>query len=203
VLSRPRNRLSKGPVRRVQGTGRPASDSQSVNDPEWNGPLHSVPSSEIPERTAQPEISDSGDGWDKARIDRHLTCLTTSIIVKTLHVFAKKYPELGILHLPTFIIAFQSPCPDESKTLLAAILAVIKSELLRLSPFGVDSLLSREQYAFYAREMLSKSAFQPPRTQVAQALLVMALYEWGFHQFHRAWVYCGSTSQYISVLKWR
>jgi hypothetical protein len=39
--------------------------------------------------------------------------------------------------------------------------------------------------------MLSEWSFKAPSLRVAQALLIMSLYEWGDREFHRAWIYCG------------
>lgn len=131
---------------------------------------------------------------DRAYVDGHIANLSPSIILKALNIFTNKFPELGILHLPSFMQEFQTSCNNDSKTLLASILAVTQCYFSQSSFTGLDALLSREQYASYAREMLSQSSFQAPKLQVAQALLVMGLFEWGSREFHRAWIYCGEKS---------
>lgn len=104
-----------------------------------------------------------------------------------------KLPELAILNLHSFSKLYESARNQETKTLLAAILAVVRSSLSLPDFPWVESLLSSENYAVYARQMLSHSSFQQPKLHVAQALLVMTLYEWGVREFHRSWIYCGMT----------
>lgn len=130
-------------------------------------------------------------GEDRANVHSHLANLSPNIVLKALNIFTNKFPELGILHLPSFMQEFQTSRHCETKTLLAAILSVTHCYYSRSSFTGLDTLLSRDQYASYAREMLSQSSFQAPKVQVAQALLVMGLFEWGSREFHRAWIYCG------------
>ncbi|KAJ6075870.1 hypothetical protein N7499_007851 [Penicillium canescens] len=48
--------------------------------------------------------------------------------------------------------------------------------------------------------MLSEWSFKPPKLQVAQALLIMSLYEWGSREFHRAWIYCGIAIRIMQAL---
>lgn len=114
-----------------------------------------------------------------------------NVILRSLNVFMNKHPELTILHLHSFSKQFEIARTDEAKTLLAAILAVVRSSLWLWDCPWVDSLLPSESYAVYVRKMLSDSAFQQPRLHVAQALLLMTLYEWGVREFHRSWIYCG------------
>lgn len=151
--------------------------------------VHSGAPNSSPNRSHAPVYSE-----DRAYVDGHIANLPPSIILKALNIFTNKFPELGILHLPSFMQEFQTSCHNDSKTLLASILAVTQCYFSQSSFTGLDSLLPREQYASYAREMLSQSSFQAPKLQVAQALLVMGLFEWGSREFHRAWIYCGEKS---------
>ncbi|GLB07648.1 hypothetical protein AtubIFM57258_002996 [Aspergillus tubingensis] len=48
--------------------------------------------------------------------------------------------------------------------------------------------------------MLADKSFQPPNTHIAQALLVMALYEWGSREYHRAWIYIGIAIRIMQAL---
>ncbi|KAI2789776.1 hypothetical protein POX_d05274 [Penicillium oxalicum] len=123
--------------------------------------------------------------------DEHIRNLSANIVLKVLNIFINKFPELGILHLPSFMQELQTTCHNDTKTLLAAILSVTHCYFAQSNLAGLETLLSREQYASYARAMLAHSSFQAPRLQVAQALLVMGLFEWGSREFHRAWIYCG------------
>lgn len=130
---------------------------------------------------------------DISQIDDHLASLPTSVILKSLNVFTNKFPELGILHLPTLIQSFQSECSKETKVLLGVTLLVTKTQLSLLNPSWANSLLPSKQYESYIRQSLSGLILQPPDIQVVQALLIMALYEWGCRDFHKAWVYCGTS----------
>lgn len=125
-------------------------------------------------------------------IERHIARLPTTVILKTLNVFTNKFPELAILHVPTFTKELESPpLSRESLTLLGAVLAVTRGQLDVLGASWASILLTREEYAMYATDMLSQFILQPPKLQVVQILLIITLYKWGTRDFHKAWVYCG------------
>lgn len=151
---------------------------------------------DTPGATVQPDTSQSI--LDKDSVDRHLATLSTEVILKSLNWFSGKYPEFAILNHSVILEEFQAICPPESKILLAAILASVRVQFSLLSLPWQKYLLPREHYAAYAREMLSEWSFKAPRLQVAQASLVMGLYEWGIREFHRAWIYCGKSSPHSS-----
>lgn len=186
-LSRPQSRTLKHSVRRVQRADPPVSNLQPSGGHDFTASPH-LHHSEVPDHSPRHAPI---YGEDRVDVDSHLVSLSPAIVLKALNIFTNKFPELGILHLPSFMQEFQTSCNNDTKTLLAAILSVTQCYYSRSSFTGLDTLLSREQYAAYAREMLSQSSFQAPRLQVAQALLVMGLFEWGSREFHRAWIYCG------------
>lgn len=145
-----------------------------------------------PGATVQSDIQESTP--DKASVDSHLANLSTEVILKSLHWFSGKHPEFAILNHSAILEEFHSTCPPESKILLAAILASARAQFSLLGAPWEKDLLPREHYAIYAREMLSEWSFKAPRLQVAQASLIMGLYEWGIREFHRAWIHCGNSS---------
>ena len=132
--------------------------------------------------------------YSKATVDHHIDTLPNGVILKALNVFINTFPELAILHLPTFIQEFQSERSPAGKTLLGAVLAVTKAQLSAQGTPWEHELLERENYALYSKDMLGESILQPPKLQVVQALLVITLYEWGTRNFHKAWVYCGTSA---------
>lgn len=130
---------------------------------------------------------------DLLAMDRHLATLTNSVILKTLNVFSNKFPELGILHLPTFMREFESSSLSrESMALLGAVLAVARAQLSSAGGTWAACLRPREEYAAYAKRRLGEFMLLPPRIQVVQGLLIITLHEWGTRDFHKAWVYCGA-----------
>ncbi|KAB8270370.1 hypothetical protein BDV30DRAFT_229016 [Aspergillus minisclerotigenes] len=143
------------------------------------------------EEQTRPQPASSDNGHTRPQIDEHLASLPTSVILKSLNVFTNKFPELGILHLPTLMQSFQSECSKETKVLLGVTLLVTKTQLSLLNPSWANSLLPSKHYESYIQQSLSGLILQPPDIQVVQALLIMALYEWGCRDFHKAWVYCG------------
>ncbi|KAE8389360.1 hypothetical protein BDV23DRAFT_194428 [Aspergillus alliaceus] len=183
ILSRPRHVATRVSRRR----GRSNTDHKDHEEP--SGPRPVSPSHE--ESRAELFSDCLGGVADISRTDEHLASLPTGVILKSLNVFTNKFPELGILHLPTLMEAFELGCSKETKVLLSAILLVTKSQLSFLNPSWASSLLSGKNYEFYARQALSEFILQPPNIQVVQALLIMTLYEWGGRNFHKAWVYCG------------
>lgn len=154
-------------------------------------PSSSATSPAQPDQDLRSTTQDFTQYHDLTLVDRHLTGLSTDLVLKSLNVFVNKYPELAILHLPSFAKKHQSQDTKEIKTLLAALLAITRSHPLLITFPWESSLLRKERYAEYARDRLSKSSFEAPRLEVAQALLIMTVYEWGTREFHRAWIYCG------------
>jgi hypothetical protein len=130
--------------------------------------------------------------YAKQSVDEHIASLSNGVILKAVNVFISSFPELAILHLPTFIDEFQADRLPESKALLGAVLAVTVAQLSVQDVSWADELLSREHYALYAEDMLSAFILQAPKVQVVQALLIITLHQWGTRDFHKAWVYCGA-----------
>ncbi|KJZ73210.1 hypothetical protein HIM_07407 [Hirsutella minnesotensis 3608] len=124
-------------------------------------------------------------------IDAHLVGLPEGVVLKALNVFINSYPELAVLHLPTLVQDLRTTRSFEGRALLGAVLAVTKAQLAVLSASWAGTLLSREEYAGYAKNALAGFIFQPPKVQVVQALLIITLHEWGSRDFHKAWMYCG------------
>ena len=187
-LSRPPNKTPQKPRPRAHCTSQPY-EPRSVHDPPNEPRARSSPGT--PAVTVQSDTPGPAPYTDKASVDRHLSNLSTDVILKSMHGFTGKYPEFAILNHSAFLEEFQSACPPESKTLLATILASSRVQFALLSLPWEKSLLPREHYAAYAREMLSEWSFKAPKLQVAQASLIMGLYEWGSREFHRAWIHCG------------
>ncbi|KND88337.1 hypothetical protein TOPH_06921 [Tolypocladium ophioglossoides CBS 100239] len=100
-----------------------------------------------------------------------------------LSVFINNFPELAILHLPTFMKELRSAPSPEGKTLLGAVLAVTRAQ---------------EHYALYAKDMLSGFILQPPKIRIV--LLIITLHEWGSRDFHKAWIYCGIAIHIMQAL---
>lgn len=138
--------------------------------------------------------------YDKAEVDAQIASLPNSVVLKALNVFINSFPELAILHLPTFMNESRSVRSPESKALLGAVLAVTRAQLSVLTVSWAGELLTREQYALYTKEMLSGFILQPPKIQVVQALLIITLHEWGSRDFHKAWIYCGKFA--LSASSW-
>ncbi|KAJ6134968.1 hypothetical protein N7512_000128, partial [Penicillium capsulatum] len=204
LLSRPPNKTPKTGVRigRAQNSNRSGSHPTISNEQGQRGSPHTPISTEPTGHASQSTTFDSGREKEATStlVDRHLTGLPMNVILRSLNVFMNKHPELTILHVNSFSKQFEVSRTDEAKTLLAAILAVVRSSLSLWACPWVNSLLSSESYALYARKMLSDSAFQPPQLYVAQALLLMSLYEWGVREFHRSWIYCGIAIRIMQAL---
>ncbi|KAE8381866.1 hypothetical protein BDV26DRAFT_278475 [Aspergillus bertholletiae] len=187
ALTRPRNIVTKvsrrrGHLRRREEGRKDDHEQQTRPPPDSSDHGHDRP--HLAPESFSEEV-------DISQIDEHLASLPTSVILKSLNVFTNKFPELGILHLPTLMQAFQTACSKETKVLLGVTLLVTKTQLSLLNPSWATSLLPSKRYEFYIRQSLSELILQPPDIQVVQALLIMSLYEWGCRDFHKAWVYCG------------
>lgn len=190
------------PCRRCDKSGiagclltRPRQPRPPAREREPHGP--SPPVARIP---ACDEAAAAPGPPDRAAIDAHVSRLPPGVVLKALSVFLNSFPELAILHLPTFMSELQATRSPESKALLGAVLAVTRAQLSVLTASWADELLPRDQYAYYARETLSGLILQPPRLQVVQALLIVTLHEWGSRDFHKAWVYCGIAIRIMQAL---
>lgn len=131
------------------------------------------------------------NSYSKEEVGRHINNLPNGVVLKCLNVFTNKFPELSILHLPSFLNELQSSYSVESVALLSATLAVTRSQSCVLNASWAAELLPRENYACYAKDVLGELILQPPKIYVVQALLIIAMHEWGSRDFHKAWIYCG------------
>lgn len=129
--------------------------------------------------------------YSKDDVGRHINNLSNGIVLKCLNVFTNKFPELAILHLPSFIGELQSSYSKDSIAMLSATLAVTRLQSCVLNASWAEELLPREHYACYAKDILGDLILQPPKIYVVQALLIITMHEWGTRDFHKAWIYCG------------
>lgn len=70
---------------------------------------------------------------------------------------------------------------------IAAIFALCSRFLVASTP----GLLTADEYSLYVREGLSRAVMDSPNTAVVQALLTMAMKEWGDGNAYCAWMYSG------------
>ncbi|KAJ5736046.1 uncharacterized protein N7483_001171 [Penicillium malachiteum] len=132
-------------------------------------------------------------------IDQHLDNLSAGTILKGLNVFTNKFPELGILHIPAFQKDLQSNS-QSTRTLLAAMLAVVKVQPVLVNQDWAVHLLSSEAYLDYTKAKLADEILRPPRIHTVQSLLIMTLHEWGSCGFHQAWIYCGIATRVMQAI---
>lgn len=125
-------------------------------------------------------------------VGQHVSSLPNGTVLKCLNVFTNKFPELAILHLPSFLDELRCYQSKETVALLSTVLAVTRSQICVLNADWASDLLPRAHYASYAKDLLRDLILQPPKLQVVQALLIITLHEWGSRDFHKAWVYCGT-----------
>lgn len=125
-------------------------------------------------------------------VGQHISNLPNGIVLKCLNVFTNKFPELAILHLPSFLEELRCHQSKETVTLLSTVLAVTRSQICVLNADWASDLLPGAHYASYAKDLLRDLILQPPKLRVVQALLIITLHEWGSRDFHKAWVYCGT-----------
>ncbi|PHH90190.1 hypothetical protein CDD83_4289 [Cordyceps sp. RAO-2017] len=151
------------------------------------------------EQDGSPDASDP-PAVDGAEVEAHLAALPDSVILKALNVFINSFPELAMVHLPSFMAELRSVRPPESRAMLAAVLAVTKAQLSVLTTPWSHLLLSRDHYACYAEHMLAGFILQSPKIQVVQTLLIITLHKWGSRDFHKAWIYCGIAIRIMQAL---
>ncbi|KAM3506968.1 hypothetical protein MY11210_007341 [Beauveria gryllotalpidicola] len=154
----------------------------------------------VRQRESLAEFHSLADHYDKDIVGRHIRSLPPGIVMKCLNVFTNKFPELAILHLPSFISELRSRSSNEAISLLSAVLAVTRSQICVLNASWGDGLLQQEHYALYAKDLLRDLMLQSPNIQVVQALLVITQHEWGTRDFHKAWIYCGVAVRIMQAL---
>lgn len=200
VLSRPMSKPRRSRARRgeiVDANASPYQDattSTATPATQTASPCRPHSQSESPptrHRVAAKPQQPPPANYSTPSVDVHIMSLANGVVLKAVNVFINAFPELAIIHLPTFIQEFQTERSPESRTLLGAVLAVTKAQLSVQSASWADQLLSRDHYALYAEDMLGEYILQPPKLQVVQALLIITLHEWGTRDFHKAWMYCG------------
>lgn len=201
-LTRPRVDLTKAnKIRARRKEEKRAAASQDASASEASPALGGTLDRNVESQPKSPPRARNGGTLDTATVDRHISSLSNSVILKSLNVFSNKFPELAILHLPTFMKEFESPsCSRESMALLGAVLAVTRAQLSALGASWATCLLSREEYAAYTKTRLSDFILAPPKIQVVQTLLIVTLHEWGTRDFHKAWVYCGIAIRIMQAL---
>lgn len=180
TLTKPHQRpIRRGKSLAVQSNDRQPSPATGPDTRQSNSPFHTThPSTPFDQETPIPII------------EQHLASLSNGVVLKGLNIFTNKFPELAILHIPTFQKDMQSDS-QSTRTLLAAMLAVIKQQPILINQNWAANLLSSDTYAKYAKAKLADEIFRPPSIRTVQTLLIMTLYEWGCCGFHQAWVYCG------------
>jgi hypothetical protein len=128
----------------------------------------------------------------------------SSLVRKAIPVFVEQFPELGFLHIPSFLQELkrlEEEQPESSQTgqngrpshaNCSTRLKALGSSLLALcAPFIPDDY-DREIYAEFARSSISAADF--PDRYTVQTLLVLGMYEWGNGRAYRAWIYTGQLS---------
>ncbi|KAH6889464.1 putative fungal-specific transcription factor [Thelonectria olida] len=133
-------------------------------------------------------------------VHEHIANLSQGVIVKAMHVFTNKFPELSLLHLPSLTDETKSQRSDDTIALLGAIFAMARGQGAILNAAWVNDMLPSESYADYTRKWLLGSIMQPPKVQVVQTLLIMTLYEWGCGNFYQSWMYCGIAIRMMQAL---
>lgn len=118
---------------------------------------------------------------------RSILVTPASTIVQTAALFSRKFPELAFVHLPSFSGCWES---DECAKYWVHISSMLALCLRFLPP--ATNILAEEDYVSFAREGLSRVVMDPPDRTIVQALLTMAMYEWGNGNGYGAWMYSGT-----------
>lgn len=129
------------------------------------------------------------------------------IMSRTLGIFIRKFPELRFLHLPSFLKAIrgleaggQGRLSDEGERGQPPLRLLCASLLALCIPLMEDAstLPPPAHFAAYARERVSIA--DPPNLLTVQALIVLAMYEWGVGNGYRGWMYSGAATRMMQSL---
>lgn len=171
-----RSRISGCDLTRPQRTSTAAQRAKSSRQP-------GHASSAQPRRHVVPPVSASSLAQepvaclDDDHVDRHLCSLPRRTILRVFRVFSNKFRELPFLHFTSLVKDEPTPSSPEVKALLGAVLTITRLQPEVSNASWADGLLTSVQYAEYVRDALSKSMLGPPKIEVVQTLLIMALYD--------------------------
>lgn len=135
-------------------------------------------------------------------------CLIESgLVLRAGNVFNEKFPEIPFLHMSSFRKSVRSLIEDEKQgpetqaahsrrkfgratALYAALIAVTL-------PI-IDPDMKRAEYATLAKQIVS--ADDAADIYQVQALIVLAIYEWGDGKPYRAWIYSGMAIRLVQLI---
>lgn len=159
------------------------------------GPLENHHEGEVPLYRANLSSASAGGGAEPSKSNAHqeryeqlILETPTATIVRVAEIFTRKFPELAFLHLPTFSGCWKADDGTKHWVHIASMLALCCSFLSSTSP----GLLDAEDYAICARDGLSRIVMDFPNRTTVQALLTLAMYEWGCGNGYSAWMYSGN-----------
>lgn len=148
-----------------------------------------------PELTSQPcppifHITPGERGGQSLQSSRDIVrALPESVITQSVLIFSQRFPELAFLHFSNFSGSIQSYESLNVRVFISSVLALCA----RFLPSDTPRLSHSEEYAVYARDGLSTVVTEPPSILTIQALLIVAMYEWGNRNGYRAWMYSGKS----------
>ncbi|KAF9888472.1 hypothetical protein FE257_008579 [Aspergillus nanangensis] len=127
--------------------------------------------------------------------DDPLATLSATTIISACDTYRKKFPVANFLHYPSLIADLSSNPASVEPVFIAALLSLCARFLPDDPQLGPE-----ESYADYARIHLAHRAFEGPSLYLAQALVMIALYEWGSGRPYKAWMYSGMATYMIQSL---
>ncbi|OAR02679.1 hypothetical protein LLEC1_00690 [Akanthomyces lecanii] len=144
----------------IGGSATPSKDRTEESD---SAPTHSSSRSGLSvSRDQEPEPSIGlvplTNTYNGDAVGSYVCNLLAGIVMKCLNVFTNRFPELAMLHLPSFISELRSRSSKEVVALLSLVCVLTTS-------WG-QHLLQREDYALYAKDLLKDLILQHPNVQV-------------------------------------
>ena len=114
---------------------------------------------------------------------------------RAAHVFVAHFPEIGFLHMPSFLQELNQLEDSRAKhdrprsSSRGASVTVLCSAIVALCAPLMQEDCDAEGYASFARNSILGADL--PDLRVVQTLLVLAMYDWGNGRGYRAWAYSG------------
>lgn len=129
------------------------------------------------------------------------------LVLRAGNVFIEKFPEIPFLHMSSFRKSVRSLIDDEkqaSRTQAAhsrrkfGRATALYAALIAVTLPIINPDLKRDEYAALAKQIVS--ADDAADIYQVQALIVLAIYEWGDGKPYRAWIYSGMAIRLVQLI---
>lgn len=156
-----------------------------------------------------PEVSSTTCERDNQAFHNPLdNCLLDpALVLRAGNVFNEKFPEIPFLHMSSFRKSLRSSIrtkndisrapPAQSQGTFGRATALYAALIAVTLPI-IEPDMKRDEYAALATQLISSD--EAADIYQVQALIVLAIYEWGNGKPYRAWIYSGMAIRLMQLI---